>query len=92
LVNGILPDRSSGRVFQNRKMKLKLVKYHPLFAYSVGDEFEVLPHDEKTLLDGKYAVPVSAHVEVEKATDQGAESALEEAKEKSKPGKNKNHK
>jgi hypothetical protein len=35
---------------------LKLVKYHPLFAYSVGDIFEVSEADAKILLDGKYAV------------------------------------
>lgn len=39
-------------------MLLRLIKYHPLFAYSVGDEFEVSEKDTQTLLDGKYAEPV----------------------------------
>lgn len=79
---------------------LKLVKYHPLFAYSVGDTFEVNETDTKTLLDGKYAIRLSqeqaeekqleqmiAEEEAEKATDKGAESALNEAKTKTKPSK-----
>jgi hypothetical protein len=40
-------------------MKLHLIKYHPQFAYSVGDQFEVNDADTKTLLDGGYAVPAS---------------------------------
>jgi hypothetical protein len=44
-------------------VKLQLVKYHPLFAYSVGDKFEVNDADTKLLLDGKYAVPASEKAE-----------------------------
>lgn len=44
-------------------MKLRLVKYHPQFAYSVGDEFKVNDADTKTLLDGKYAEPIGKKVE-----------------------------
>jgi hypothetical protein len=78
---------------------LKLVKYHPLFAYSVGDVFEVNEKDTKTLLEGGYATRISKGQaeeeqleqmiaeEAEKATDKGAGAALSEAKEKSKPKK-----
>lgn len=49
---------------------LKLIKYHPLFAYSVGDVFEVNERDTKTLLDGKYAVEATEDdilgIEIEK--------------------------
>lgn len=41
-------------------MKIKLVKYHPEFAYSVGDEFQVSESHTKLLLDGGYAVKVKA--------------------------------
>lgn len=39
-------------------MKIKLVKYHPAYAYSVGDEFEVNEAHTNLLLDGGYAVKV----------------------------------
>jgi hypothetical protein len=73
-------------------MKLKLVKYHPLFAYSVGDVFEVNEADTKHLLDGKYAEPLGEAAkeekkeeprqepEAENASDQNAGAALEQAK------------
>jgi hypothetical protein len=41
---------------------LKLIKYHPRYAYSVGDEFEVNEKDTKELLDGGYAVPVGGEI------------------------------
>lgn len=44
-------------------MVLKLVKYHPQFAYSVGDEFTVNEKDTKILLEGGYAMPVGQKVE-----------------------------
>lgn len=78
-------------------MKLKLVKYHPKFAYSVGDVFEVPPVKEAILLDGGYAVPVEeekpktteSKPEGEDASDKEASAALDEAKQNSKPFKNK---
>jgi hypothetical protein len=39
-------------------MKIKLIKYHPQFAYSVGDVFEVNDRDTEILLSGNYAEPV----------------------------------
>lgn len=79
-------------------MQLKLIKYHPLFAYSVGDVFEVNEKDTKHLLDGKYAVPASDDDQLEKLiakeeedrADKDAQAALNDASIKSKPGKNKN--
>ena len=44
-------------------MKLRLIKYNPLFAYSVGDQFEVNEADTKTLLDGNFAVPAGQKVD-----------------------------
>lgn len=66
-------------------MKIKLIKYHPKFAYSVGDVFEVPPIKEAILLDGGYAVPVeevkiSGDEEIETATDKVAEKSLHEAR------------
>lgn len=49
-------------------MKLKLVKYHPLYAYSVGDQFEVNEEHTKVLLEGKYATPVENDDKAEKLT------------------------
>jgi hypothetical protein len=39
---------------------LKLVKYHPQFAYSVGDVFEVSESDSKYLLENEFAVETAA--------------------------------
>lgn len=44
-------------------MELQLIKYHPLFAYSVGDKFQVSEGNTKILLDGGYAVPVGSVIE-----------------------------
>jgi hypothetical protein len=41
-------------------MLIRLIKYHPLYAYSVGDEFEVNEEHTQILLDGKYAEPVGS--------------------------------
>lgn len=49
---------------------LKLVKYHPLFAYSVGDVFEVNEKDTETLIKGGFAIEATEDdilgVEIEK--------------------------
>jgi hypothetical protein len=60
-------------------MTLKLIKYHPLFAYSVGDVFEVNDSDTNKLLEGKYAVPVDG-ADIETASDKEAAQALNDAK------------
>lgn len=54
-------------------MLLQLIKYHPLFAYSKGDQFEVNDEDTKTLLEGKYAVPVGDHAQIETPEDKQPE-------------------
>jgi hypothetical protein len=62
---------------------LKLIKYHPLFSYSVGDEFEVSDADKKFLLEGGFAVPAgSEKIETAEAKMPGAEKAVKENKKK----------
>lgn len=39
---------------------LKLIKYHPQYAYSVGDVFEVNKKDTEYLLKEKYATEATA--------------------------------
>jgi hypothetical protein len=70
-------------------MTLKLVKYHPLFAYSVGDEFQVNEKDTQHLLDGGYAVPVGKQ-EIE--TPEASIPALENASIEVKKSKSKKEK
>jgi hypothetical protein len=41
-------------------MRIKLIKYHPLYAYSVGDVFEVNEEHTKYLLEEKYAEAVDS--------------------------------
>jgi hypothetical protein len=78
-------------------MLLRLIKYHPLFAYSVGDEFEVNEKDTQTLLDGEYAVPASASepapaaqvIETSEARLEQPENASIQFQKKQKHNKNK---
>lgn len=73
-------------------MKIKLVKYHPLFAYSVGDVFEVNKKDTEYLLGSAYAVEASKN-DAEKAEEEEfarleaeeAKAKIETASEKIKP-------
>jgi hypothetical protein len=68
---------------------LKLVKYHPLFAYSVGDEFEVGESDTKILIEGGYAVEISKKTQKETETEKkGAEPAIVETAEAKVPSEN----
>ncbi len=55
---------------------LKLVKFHPRFAYDPGDVFEVDEANTKFLLDNKYAVKAS------KEESDAARAALETAESK----------
>lgn len=67
---------------------LQLIKYHPLFAYSVGDRFKVNAEDENLLIEGGYAVRVSEELTEEeleaqiKAEEEAKRVAAEEAAKK----------
>lgn len=39
--------------------KVKFVKYHPLFAYSVGDTAELLESDVEALIKSEHVVEIS---------------------------------
>lgn len=56
---------------------LKLIKYHPLFAYCVGDVFKVNEADTKILTEEGYAVPAT---EDEASEAQAKANAEDDAK------------
>lgn len=48
--------------------RVKFIKYHPLFAYSVGDECELLAADADMLIKSKHAVSMDEQPEQETQT------------------------
>jgi hypothetical protein len=59
-------------------MKVKIIKYHPLFAYDVGDIAPLIESDAQRLIESGHAVPVQP--EAESATIKAETAAIKRKK------------
>jgi hypothetical protein len=67
--------------------EVKFLKYHPLFAYSVGDECKLLVKDADMLIKGGFAISIGAKSETIEDTD--SKEARESEKAVGKPQRGK---